>query len=94
MPYTVVSSLLKISLVVPLSLPTNILHSFKLEVCQNLGIIALKLSTYEITLFMNFKYKNLRFFKKDLTIILHRLNEQNLYSLVRFISKIIKKYCA
>ena len=64
MPYTVVSSLLKISLVVPFSLPTHILHSFKLEVYQNLGIIALKLSTYEIILFLNFKYKNLRFFKK------------------------------
>ena len=64
MPYTVVSSLLKISLVVPFSLPTHILHSFKLEVYQNLGIIALELSTYEIILFLNFKYKNLRFFKK------------------------------
>lgn len=29
MPYTVVSILLKVSLVVPFSLPTHILHSFK-----------------------------------------------------------------
>ena len=58
------SSLLKVSLVVPLSLPTHILHSFKLEVWQNLEIIALKLSTYEIILFLNLKYKNLRYKKK------------------------------
>ena len=93
MPYTVKSTLLKISLVIPLSLPIHILHSFKLEIWHSLRRAALKLSTCcEIMLFLNLKYKVHRIFFKDLIIILHSFNEQNLYSLVRFISETIKKY--
>ena len=92
-PHPLENTLLKISLVIPFSLPIHILNSFKLEIWHILRRITIKLSTFcEIMLSLKLSYKNHRIFFQDLIITLHNSNEQKLYSLVSVISKIIKKF--